>query len=267
MARPCGLAIAWRERLYHIRLTNDTRWNIVPKHMRSGAVLSFMGTGAVAIWNDITPEGRANFYEWHGRQHIPERVSIPGFQSGRRYIAKHGSPEYFTLYETDGPEVLRSEEYAQRLNAPTDWTLKSTSHFRNVARALAEVAFTAGSGSGGLIATWRCVEPRLTASQLSAHLEFLPKVNTWEGVAGVHLLISDFDASSVDNEERKRRGEPNTVPAWILMVEGWCEGDAFERVCEQVTAFLQGLAPAGAGPIEHGVYVLQSSLTKAELQP
>jgi hypothetical protein len=35
--------------------------------------MSWIGKGAIAIWNDITPEGRANFHDWHGREHIPER--------------------------------------------------------------------------------------------------------------------------------------------------------------------------------------------------
>ena len=49
--------------------------------------MSLAGTGAVAIWHDIAPEGRAEFYAWHGRQHMPERAAIPGFIRGRRYVA------------------------------------------------------------------------------------------------------------------------------------------------------------------------------------
>ncbi len=36
--------------------------------------------GAVAIWHDIVPEGLQEFYAWHGEEHMPERVSIPGFR-------------------------------------------------------------------------------------------------------------------------------------------------------------------------------------------
>lgn len=54
--------------------------------------MSLLGKAVVAIWNDILPEGRDNFIEWHNREHIPERVSIPGFLRGRRYIAEQGVP-------------------------------------------------------------------------------------------------------------------------------------------------------------------------------
>lgn len=64
------------------------------------------GEAVVAIWNGIAPEGRAEFYEWHLHEHIPERVGIPGFKRGRRYIAADPAtqPEFFTLYEA---EILR----------------------------------------------------------------------------------------------------------------------------------------------------------------
>lgn len=39
--------------------------------------MSLLGKAVVAIWNDILPEGRDNFIEWHNREHIPERVSVP----------------------------------------------------------------------------------------------------------------------------------------------------------------------------------------------
>jgi hypothetical protein len=55
--------------------------------------MSLAGEGAVVIWHDIAPEGRAQFYAWHGREHMPERLGIPGFLRGRRYVALAGSPE------------------------------------------------------------------------------------------------------------------------------------------------------------------------------
>ena len=49
--------------------------------------MSLAGEGAVAIWHDIAPEGRGEFYAWHGHEHMPERAAIPGFLRGRRYVA------------------------------------------------------------------------------------------------------------------------------------------------------------------------------------
>ena len=92
--------------------------------------MSLSGSGVIAIWNDITDEGRANFYEWHDREHIPERVGIPGFLRGRRYISLSGTPEYFTLYEVQDKSVLTGADYLARLNSPTEWTTRSVHRFR-----------------------------------------------------------------------------------------------------------------------------------------
>ena len=117
--------------------------------------MSLSGLGVIAIWNDIAEEGRANFYEWHDREHIPERVGIPGFLRGRRYIALSGTPEYFTLYEVRDGSVLTGPDYLARLNSPTEWTSRSVQHFRNTSRSLCNVEVSLGAGSGGFIGTIR----------------------------------------------------------------------------------------------------------------
>ena len=68
--------------------------------------MSLAGPAAVCIWHDIAPEATDEFYQWHNREHMPERVGIPGFLRGRRYIAIAGAPTYFNLYEADSAEVL-----------------------------------------------------------------------------------------------------------------------------------------------------------------
>ena len=124
--------------------------------------MSLQGRGAVAIWHDITPEGRADFYAWHGSEHMPERVGIPGFLSGRRFAAIDADLEFFNLYEVETLDVLKGPDYRARLNDPTSWTLAAVTHFRSVARSLCRVAASRGHGQGGPMATraLRCRERR-----------------------------------------------------------------------------------------------------------
>ena len=65
--------------------------------------MSLTGLGVVAIWHDLLPEAKGDFYEWHNREHMPERVGIPGFRRGRRYIATAGAPEYFNTMKPTAP--------------------------------------------------------------------------------------------------------------------------------------------------------------------
>ncbi|MBM3599255.1 MAG: hypothetical protein FJX35_13615 [Alphaproteobacteria bacterium] len=226
--------------------------------------MSLAGEGVIAIWNDIAAEGRAQFYAWHGREHMPERAGIAGFLRGRRYVAIHGEPEYFTLYETIGPEVLSGTDYLNRLNNPTPWTRDSVRHFKNVSRSLCRVAASHGFGQGGLIATWRYdVSDGREEEQrkLLAH-DILPRLADEAGVAGAHLCIADRAASGIVTEEKKVRKDTTAVPGWVVMAEGWDDPEPFDRLCRQAISIERLAAAGAAGPIAFGLYRLQYSRSK-----
>jgi len=63
--------------------------------------MPLLGTGVLAIWNGLAPGYDAEFVEWHVKEHIPERVGVPGFLRARRYFAVDGAPAYFNFYETE----------------------------------------------------------------------------------------------------------------------------------------------------------------------
>ncbi len=228
--------------------------------------MSLAGEGAVAIWHDIAPEARDEFYAWHGKEHMPERVAIPGFSRGRRYLAVRADLEYFNLYEADSTAVVTGEEYRRRLDNPTPWTLSTVRHFRRVARSICQVAVTRGAGQGGLVGTWRYDVPEPDAA---AHVEAMSSILTAVAeqpiVAGAHLLVADKQASGVDSAERKARGEANRVPRWIAIIEGWADLEPFEALC--TTALSESvLAGAGArGASEVGLYALQATVARSDL--
>jgi len=221
--------------------------------------MSLAGEGAVAIWHDIAPEGRAAFYDWHGREHMPERLGIPGFLRGRRYIAVEGAPEFFNLYETASRHTVTGADYLARLNAPTPWTVATVPHFRNVARSLCEVAASFGAGQGGLVATFRYAVPEAQAERHRQRVvqEFLPRLAATAGVAGCHLLVADAAASAVETAEKRVRAEKNAVPRWIILVEGWGDGDAFRAACARLVT--EEAFSAAEAPPAFGVYRLQNS--------
>lgn len=225
--------------------------------------MSLIGTGAVAIWHDIAPEAREDFYAWHGTEHMPERVGIPGFQRGRRYCAIDADLEFFNLYEADSPGVLTGPDYLERLENPTPWTLSAVKSFQRVARSLCRVAGSFGAGQGGVVTTWRYDVPQ---EAVATHIDLmtarvLPNLAGVGTVAGAHLLVADTKASAVDTAERKARGEENRIPGWVLVVEGWGDEGPFAKLCRQ--ALSDGvLASTGAvGSSELGLYRLQATVT------
>jgi hypothetical protein len=221
--------------------------------------MSLAGNGVVAIWNDIAPEGRAAFYEWHDREHMQERVGIPGFRRGRRYIAVHGSPQYFTLYEADTPETLGGKDYLARLNDPTPWTATVVpATFRNVSRGVCKVALSEGVAQGGYVLTLRHDPLPGREGNLWRSLKLgLPPLLARPEVVGVHLCVADRAVSGIETAERK--GRQVEVPNWLVMIESITPegGDAVGQ------SLMSELAASGAAPgMSAGLYALQVCVEK-----
>ncbi len=219
------------------------------------------GEAFVAIWHDIVPEGKAEFYAWHTREHMPERLSVGGFLRGRRYLAERGAPEFFNLYEVRTADILTGEEYLARLNNPSPWTQRALPHFRNVSRSLCRVAASFGRSQGGVMLTLSFDAKAGTEDGLRHFLadEALPQIFEQPGVVGAHLGVADRAGSEIVTTERKGRGNLTRVPGWVVMLEGL----SLTAVAEAATP-LGALEARGArGPVEQGIYRLECSLSRA----
>jgi hypothetical protein len=179
---------------------------------------------------------------------MPERVGIPGFRRGRRYLAEDGQthPEFFTLYETDTMQVLQGQDYANRLNAPTDWTKAATAHFRDTSRALARVVESHGPGMGAAL-----LPIRLDVADPRALLAPLREAAAAARVCGAHLCVGDTAASGVRTAESRDRADIQAPPGCFVMVEA--TGPA------ALAAVLPAadLAARGATGIVRGSYLLE----------
>jgi len=85
--------------------------------------------------NDVPAEHEEEFNRWYAEEHLPERESLPGFLSSRRFISLEGTPKYLALYELESARALDTPEY-RALSEPTPWTLRirglRSSHLRNI---------------------------------------------------------------------------------------------------------------------------------------
>jgi hypothetical protein len=168
-----------------------------------------LGNAAVAMWWDIAPPMRAEWEDWHTHEHMPERLAIPGFLRGSRWIS---GDSYFMLYEVEGMGTLTAGPYIDRLNAPTPWSRKLMPHHRNMVRSLCHVRASFGRGLGGWMATLR-LEHGLPAQALSA----LPQQ---QGLVGAFLLEAQPMAGAPQTTEQKIRGG-DAEARWVGLVCGY----------------------------------------------
>src|SRR5258708_29829340 len=177
-----------------------------------------LGRAAVAMWWDIAPEMRAEWEDWHSSEHMPERLAIPGFLRGTRWVAESGEPSYFVLYEVTHLATITGGAYLERLNNPTPWSRRMMPHHRNMVRSLC--ALRAGWGGG--------LPQALATVRLSPRAAALPKLPRRKGLTGAHLLESQPMAAALQTAEQKIRGGDGTAD-WVLLVGGH-DGEAAKTV-------------------------------------
>jgi len=85
----------------------------------------------MAFWADIATPHQPAYQRWHNNEHIPERLSIPGFVRGRRYRSVREDSRFLMYYDTTSLDVLTSAAYLARLNAPTPRTRAALRWFSN----------------------------------------------------------------------------------------------------------------------------------------
>jgi len=83
-----------------------------------------MKRGLLLTLTEPPPAMEEEFNAWYDSEHIPERLSIPGFRSARRWVADaaRGDGMYLATYELDSLQVLSSPEYLSFYQKPTPWT-------------------------------------------------------------------------------------------------------------------------------------------------
>ncbi len=204
-----------------------------------------MGNGILAVWTDCTADGEADFNEWYNREHLPERVGVPGFLKGVRYRAVEADRGYFTWYRTEDVGVLASKPYRDRLNDPTAWTERVMHVFRNTIRSAMTVESEAGEASVG---AWAAVL-RADESLGAVDLDALAGAGEALSAARWHL---DMAATGSPTVEASIRG-PDTQAARAVLVQTTTEAAA------------RRAAGALAGQGEVGVYALMAVLAGEDL--
>ena len=225
--------------------------------------MPLLGSAAMLLSFDIDADAIAEHDRWHTHEHLPERLSIPGFLRGTRWIATEGGPRYMVLYEVRSLETLASEAYLSRLNNPTPWTSRMMPHYRGMRRGLCGVLGSFGFGQGGAAALIRFRPEESRAESLRRWLleEALPALPHLPGLGSAHLLQA-AQAAAMTNEQRIR-GADRGVDAAIVL-SGY--DPAAVGACAGKLSDDGGLRSRGAGDVSSALYGCSYSLARAELE-
>jgi hypothetical protein len=196
-------------------------------------------TAMMCLWNDIDAEIEHDYEAWYQRDHLRDRVNIPGFRNCRRYVRMAGEGrQYLTFSDLDSIDVTRSPPYLDRLAHATDWTCRIMPHFRRIIRVVADVNIDRGDGTGGLIATaaYEKVDERRRVAARRALDAALAEVMNDARVTRVRVLERNPASTDVPNPEAKLRPDPTQSAELAILLEG-----TYEAAVTRHLATLQAL--------------------------
>ena len=225
--------------------------------------MALLGSAAMLLSFDVEADAIEEHDRWHTHEHLPERLSIPGFLRGTRWVATEGAPRYMVVYEVESLATLASPAYLARLNAPTPWTARMMPRYRGMRRGLCAVVGSVGHGQGGFAALVRFAPPPPDAGQLQRWLvdEVLPAIPAMSGLGSAHLLRGAQEAA-MTNEQRIRGADLGVDAA--LVVTGY-ESDAVVARARAIVDGADGLAARGASDVGVAAYRCAYSLSATEM--
>ena len=207
---------------------------------------------------DIAPEAIVEHDDWHTHEHLPERLSIPGFLRGSRWIATQGKPRYFVMYEVEGLDILAGAAYLERLNNPTPWTKKMMAHYRGMTRGFCTVSnsFGAGIGQTALLIRFKPDPGKKTTLRKWLLEEALPGLPSKVGLASAHLFEAALTPQSTN--EQRIRGKDAPVDSALLIT-----GYSAESVAAQFQSEFseRQFSQHGATEVSGAVYGMAYMLT------
>ncbi|KVN06080.1 DUF4286 family protein [Burkholderia stagnalis] len=187
---------------------------------------TFLPHGQLCVWTDIDPLHEADFNAWYDREHMQERVAIPGFRYARRFRATDPGPrKYLALYVTDTLDVFRSDAYRHAFTQQTPWSLANFGRMSATQRRVGELTIEAGDGEGVHLAMFVLPPARLDVPLLRERVDAAVRE---PGIHAARLFRTEPELSAPI-------GDPAARPLAdaLVLIEG-SDADAARRVAVEL---------------------------------
>jgi hypothetical protein len=224
--------------------------------------MSLLGKAAMLLSFDIVQDAIAEHDDWHTHEHLPERLSIPGFLRGTRWVALQGQPRYFVIYEVEQLATLTSTAYLERLNHPSPWTSKMMPCYRGMTRGFCSVAgsFGLGIGHAGLLIRLKPAMDSVSSLRKWLLQDILPPLVSRRGVGSAHVFEGAV-TPGMTNEQRLRGADAGLD--WAMLVTGYSQ-EALASL-EQADLGTAQLEKHGATGVLSATYRMEYSIIRREL--
>jgi len=179
------------------------------------------GKGMLIVYNEVKPPHERDFNEWYNREHIDERVNLPGFHRARRYVAVRASPKYLATYECDTVADLATPGYLALLANQTPWSQAVMARFTHFRRLTLRVQVDLAHGTGGALTTVRFVpDAGMRAPLLDWLRETLPRAVDLPGMVGAAVAENDLEVANAPLQSKSMDHPKADEIEWVVLLEG-----------------------------------------------
>lgn len=163
-----------------------------------------MAKGLLFMAFDFSTAHADEFHDWYDKEHVPERLRVPGFLNAERWIDDTNPNIHVATYDLDSAGVLQSPAYrAAGGDNQSVWTKRVTSMCGRIMRFEGEQIVpgdaVAAPGAGALLVASMNVDPGAEAEFTDWYnTEHLPDLAAVPGV----LSARRFRATDTETERR-----------------------------------------------------------------
>lgn len=197
--------------------------------------MAFAGSHWLIIWNDFGGGDDREYEAWIVREHMNDRMGVPGFLRGRRYLGT-SSPRYLNMYEVDGIGRLTEGAYLSSLNTPSPWTKKLMPQLTNFVRVVCRAIATRGDGVPGHLATFRV--PTRTSADDEKPERVLEALVALPTVLGGSIGMTIPASSTIDTAEKRLRAGERAADAEIVIAIEAASPATLEEAMPEIEAIV-----------------------------
>jgi hypothetical protein len=163
-----------------------------------------MAKGLLFMAFDFSTAHEDEFHDWYDREHVPERLGVPGFINAERWIDEENPKVHVATYDLDSADVLSSAPYRAVGGANQSvWTRRVTGMCQRIMRYEGEQLLpgdlTGTPDAGALLVASMNIEPAAEAEFTEWYnTEHLPQLGSVPGV----LAARRFRATDTASERR-----------------------------------------------------------------
>jgi hypothetical protein len=184
--------------------------------------MPLFGKGMLIVFTEVKARDERDLNEWYNREHIDERINLPGFHRARRYVAVRGSPKYLATYECDTVDDLATPGYLHLLANQTPWTQAVMARFTHFHRLTLRLQVDLTHGIGGALASVRFVPDPRRRKALATWLRqtALPRAIARPGLLGAAAVENDIEIANAPLQEKSMDHPKADEAEWVVLLEG-----------------------------------------------